>query len=146
MAETEPTPIADFQCHKCDANVRADWSCCPQCGTWLRPDGPFTYRLLMWFGLLIGLVSITWLLSRVSPEQALVFALIFGLPLCYTFGKAVWFRLTGKPLTYGQLGSTTIRAFFVNVGMFVVLPMMIGIAAFILLFAVCLGAMATGQL
>lgn len=145
MTDPAPTPIADFQCPKCDATVSGDWACCPKCGLWLRPDGPFVYRLLMWLGLLIALVSATTLLSRVSPEQALVFAVIFGLPLCYTFGKAVWFRLTGKPLTYRALGATTLKAFAVNIGLFVLLPLTVGVAAFVLLFAICLGAMATGQ-
>ncbi|MDX1966107.1 MAG: hypothetical protein SFV23_02945 [Planctomycetaceae bacterium] len=141
-----PTPIEDFQCPKCDAEVQADWACCPKCGTWLRSDGPFSYRVLAWLAVAVAFVSATALLSRNSPETATVFAVIFGLPLCYTFGKAVWFRATGRPLTYRDLGLTSVRAFAVNAGLFIVLPTVVGVALVVLMFAVCVGALATGQL
>jgi|GEM_PF-4001182 len=145
MTEHSPEPLRDFQCPKCDADVQADWACCPKCGQWLKADGPFTYRVLGWLAIAVAFVAMTALFAQTSPETAMVFAVIFGLPLCYTFGKAVWFRLTGKPLTYRQLGVTSFKAFLVNAVLFVVVPFLIGLALIVLMFIVCFGAIATGK-
>lgn len=145
MSETSPTPLQNFQCPKCDADVLTDWACCPKCGQWLKAEGPFSYRVAGWLAVAVAFVAATALLAKASQETATVFAVIFGLPLCYTFGKAVFFRATGRPLTYKQLGVTSFKAFLVNVILFVVVPFLIGLALIVLMFIVCFGAMATGQ-
>jgi len=142
---SDSTQIQQFLCPKCNAEVREEWVACPACGLRLKPGGDLLPRSLAWAGVLAAYVSAVILIARYDHDVAHAFMLLVGLPLCYIFGKAVLFRVRGKPLTWKELGATSARTFVVGLGVTVVLPVVIGMAMVVLLFAVCVGAMAIGK-
>jgi hypothetical protein len=133
----DPLPLENFQCPQCQADVHADWTCCPKCGYWLKPEGPLTWRLVAW-ALVLGfyVVGVT-LIARHDLDTAIGFGVLFGIPLCYVLGKAIIFRMNGRPLTYRQLAITSLKAF----GIAVVVPWLIGVALVLLLCVLCFGAL-----
>jgi hypothetical protein len=133
----EPTPLQNFQCPQCNTDVQPDWACCPKCGYWLKPEGPLAWRLVAWAFVLAAFVLGVTLIARHDRDTALGFGVLFGLPLCYVLGKAIVYRFQGRPLTYGQLAVTSLKAF----GVAIVLPWLIGVALVVLLCILCFGAM-----
>jgi hypothetical protein len=138
--------LDQFLCPQCAAEVQEQWVACPGCGLRLKPHTDLLPRIALWGGIFLSFVWVLTLMLRHEPAQAGWFALLAGLPLCYIFGKAVVFRLRGKPLTWQQLGWTSVRTVVVSFGLMVVLPIVIGVALVLLLLAVCTVAMGTGQL
>lgn len=137
----EPTPVTEFCCPRCLIATQEAWVACPQCGYRLKPGGDLIPRALAWSAALLAFVFAVVLISQHDRDAALGFGVIFGLPLCYIFGKAVMFRLSGRPLNWQDLGMTTLRTALVTIGLVVVLPVMIGMAAILLLLAACSGMM-----
>lgn len=140
-AMTEPIPVTEFCCPSCLVAVQEEWVSCPKCGQRLKPGGDLVPRALGWSAALAAFVLAVVLIYPNNPEGAIGFAVIFGLPLCYIFGKAVMFRMSGRPLTWHDLGMTTLRTALVTIGLVIVLPVVIGMAAVLLLLAVCSGMM-----
>ncbi|HET6422237.1 MAG TPA: hypothetical protein VFG20_01060, partial [Planctomycetaceae bacterium] len=103
----------------------------------LRPGSDLWPRAVMWIFVLAAYLGAVTLISRHDHDSALAFGILVGLPLCYIFGKAVLFRVSGRPLTWQQMGMTTLRTALVAAGLFVILPVIIGVAAILLLLAVC---------
>lgn len=139
----EPTPLKEFCCPGCDAPVDEKWVACPKCGTQLKPADDLFVRSAIWIFLLASYVFATLLIYEENQQAAITFGVLCGLPLVYLFGKAVLFRLRGRPLTWKELGWTSFRLALVGVFMTVVLPTIIGVAMIVLLFAVC-GTMMLG--
>jgi hypothetical protein len=138
-------PIQQFLCPGCSHEVQEQWVACPVCGLRLKPATELLPRIVAWGGVLIAFVSAVLLIARHDQDAAAGFAVVTGLPLCYIFGKAVLFRLQGQPLTWKQLGQTSVRTFLVGFGLLVVAPALIGAALIILLLAVCGGMLLTGR-
>lgn len=134
---TPPTPLQDFQCPRCGNDVHTDWTCCPKCGFWLKREGPLMLRLAAWGLVLSAFVLAISLIARHDRDGAIVFGVMFGLPLAYVLGKAILFRMQGRPLTYQQLVATSFKA----IGVAVVLPWLIGASLLILLCVLCFGAL-----
>lgn len=141
----EPTPITEFCCPRCSTATQDNWVSCPKCGQRLKPGGDLVPRILAWSMTLAAFVSAVALIAQHDRDSAIGFGVIFGLPLCYIFGKAVMFRWSGKPLNWHDLGMTTLRTALVTIGLVIVLPVVIGMAAVILLLAVCSGMMVLGR-
>lgn len=141
----EPTPLQEFCCPGCDAPVDEKWVACPKCGTPLKPADDLLVRSAIWIALLAAYVFATLLIYKEDQRAAITFGVLCGLPLVYLFGKAVLFRLRGRPLTWKELGWTSFRVAVVGVLMTVVLPMIIGLAMIVLLFAVCGTMILRGQ-
>lgn len=139
---SDPLPLQDFQCPECQTDVQADWACCPKCGYWLKPEGPLKWRIAAWLLVLGAFVVAVTLIARHNVDTALGFGVFFGAPLCYVLGKAIIYRLNGRPLTYRQLAITSFRAF----GVAVVLPWLIGVALVVLLCVLCFGAMGVAMM
>jgi len=139
------SPIDQFVCPQCNHEVREEWVSCPVCGLRLKPGGDLVPRAIAWAAVLASYVWGVTLLYRHDRDQALAFAVLVGLPLCYIFGKAVIFRIQGKPLTWKQLGRTSARTALVSLGLLIVAPVLLGLAVVLLLFVVCGGLMMTGQ-
>ncbi len=137
----DPTPITEFCCPQCLVTVQEEWVACPKCGQRLKPGGDLLRRGFIWSATLAAFVLAIVLIYPENPDAAVGFGVIFGLPLCYIFGKAVMFRLSGRPLTWHDLGMTTLRTALVTLGLVIVLPVVIGMAAVLLLLAVCSGMM-----
>jgi hypothetical protein len=136
-AMSEPTPIVDFFCPRCQAVTQPDWIVCPKCGLQLRPGTDLLSRIAMWGMIFAAYVGAVVLIAKHDQDSASGFGILVGLPLCYIFGKAVIFRLSGRPLTWRHLGMTTLRTVLVSIGLLVVLPVIIGVEAILLLLAVC---------
>ncbi|MDZ4688762.1 MAG: hypothetical protein SH850_27120 [Planctomycetaceae bacterium] len=134
---SDPTPLQNFQCPQCSADVQADWACCPKCGRWLKAEGPLAWRLVAWAVVLTAFVLAVTLIARDNRDAGLAFGVLFGLPLAYVLGKAILYRMQGRPLTYGQLAMTSLRAF----GAAIVLPWIVGVALVVLLCVLCFGVM-----
>ena len=99
-------------------------------------------RSMQWLAVLVvfilGQVLATWY----GPNVAATYALLVGLPLVYVFGKAVVYRIYGIPLTWRELGSTTLRAVTTTAttfAMFAMVLMVFYFALYLLLFAICGG-------
>lgn len=137
----EPTPVTEFCCPNCLVAVQEAWVACPQCGLRLKPGGDLVPRAIAWSATLVAFVLAVALIYPHDESAAITFGVIFGLPLCYIFGKAVMFRLSGRPLNWHDLGMTTLRTALVTIGLVIVLPVVIGMAAVLLLLAVCSGMM-----
>lgn len=134
---SEPTPITEFCCPRCQVVTQPEWIACPKCGLALRPSTDLLPRVAVWSMLFAAYLSAVVLIARHDQDTAIGFGILVGLPLCYIFGKAVIFRLSGRPMTWQHLGVTTLRTMLVSAGLFVVLPVIIGVAAILLLLAVC---------
>lgn len=133
----DPLPIQDFFCPRCKAEVHEQWKACPECGLALRPANDLLVRAALWSGLLAGFVILSLLVYRENPNNVPYVVVFFGLPLAYLFGKAVLFRIQGRPLTWKDLGWTSFRVAVVGMFLTIVLPALIGMAALVLLFVVC---------
>lgn len=96
---------------------------------------------MMWVGVLISFVVAQTLIAKYAGDWAGVFFIAVGLPLAYVFVKAMVYRIRGVPLTWSQLGRTSVRAFFTVVILSIVVPIVIGIAALIFLFMICSGTL-----
>ncbi len=134
---TEPTLITEFCCPRCQTVTQPEWLACPKCGLQLRPGSDLLLRSVMWAGILGAYLLAITLISQSDPSAAVGFGVLVGLPLCYIFGKAVIFRFSGRPLTWQHLGMTTLRTILISAGLYIVMPVLIGIAAVLLLLAVC---------
>lgn len=134
---SEPTPITEFCCPRCQFVTEPEWLACPKCGLQLKPGSDFLPRAAMWAIVFAAYLSAVLLIAQHDQDSAFGFGILVGLPLCYIFGKAVIFRISGRPLTWQHLGMTTLRTVLVSAGLFVVLPVIIGVAAILLLLAVC---------
>src|SRR5690242_6974866 len=132
-----PTPLREFHCPGCEAPVDEKWVACPNCGMQLKPADDLLVRSAMWIFLLAAYVFATLLIYKEDRQAGITFGVLCGLPLVYLFGKAVLFRLRGRPLTWKELGWTSFRVALVGVFVTVVLPVIIGVAMVVLLFAVC---------
>jgi hypothetical protein len=142
---SEPGSLREFCCPGCDAPIDEQWVACPKCGTRLRPADDLFVRSAIWIMLLGAYVFATLLIYKEDRQAGITFGVLCGLPLVYLFGKAVLFRLRGRPLTWKELGWTSFRVALVGVFVTVVLPMIIGMAMIVLLFAVCGTMMLRGQ-
>jgi hypothetical protein len=145
MTKPDHAPLDQFLCPQCDREVDEQWVACPACGLRLKPHTELMPRIVAWGAALLAYVWAVTLLMEHQPDAVWPFAILVGLPLCYIFGKAVVFRIRGKPLTWKQLGWTSLRTAVVSLGLMIVLPVLIGAALVVLLLVVCAGAMATGQ-
>lgn len=134
---SEPTPLTEFCCPRCQFVTQPDWFVCPKCGLHLKPGSDLLPRAAVWGMIFAAYIGAVVLIARHDQDSAFGFGILVGLPLCYIFGKAVIFRLSGRPLTWQQVGMTTLRTVLVSAGLFVVLPVIIGVAAILLLLAVC---------
>lgn len=92
-----------------------------------------------------GYVLGVTLITLKDRDAGIGFGLLFGLPLAYLFGKAVIFRISGRPLTWRELGLSSLRTVLVTIGLMVILPLAVGLAALLLLFAICGGMAAMGR-
>ncbi len=84
-----------------------------------------------------GFVLGVTLITLNDRDAGVGFGMLFGLPLAYVFGKAVLFRFHGRPLTWRELGLTSLRTAAVSFGTMVVLPILIGVAVLVMFFAIC---------
>ena len=134
---SDSTPITEFLCPRCQSVTEPDWMACPKCGLQLKPGSNLVTRAVMWSLVLAAYLCAVMLIAQHDQDSALGFGILVGLPLCYIFGKAVIFRVSGRPLTWQHLGMTTLRTVLVSAGLFIVLPVIIGVAAILLLFAMC---------
>lgn len=138
MTHPEAEPVDQpTLCPHCQHEVQAEWISCPSCGLQLKPAGDILPRAAVWLLILTAYLWATVSLWRKSPAEGQGFAVLFGLPLCYTFGKAVLFRLMGRPLSWNELGATSFRVFVLGFLVMVVAPFVIGAAFVLLLLAVC---------
>jgi hypothetical protein len=142
---TKPTPLTEFYCPGCQRAVQEAWVACPVCGQRLKPPSDFWQRAAVWSFVLGGFVLGVLLIARQDRDAGVGFGILFGFPLAYVFGKAVYFRMSGRPLTWRELGWTSMRTGLVSIGTMVVLPILIGVAALLLLFAVCGLAIVQGK-
>jgi hypothetical protein len=140
---SDPAPLKEFCCPSCNTPLDETWVSCPICGFRVKPADDLLVRAIAWSVVLAAFVLATLLIYKNDAEGAVAFGVLFGLPLVYIFGKAVLFRLRGRPMTWKDLGWTSFRVAVVGVALTVVLPLLIGLAAVVLLFAVC-GAMMLG--
>lgn len=132
-----PDNLLPGNCPQCEKELQSQWVVCPYCGLRLKPADDLLKRSLMWIGVLLTFVLAQTLIAQQGSELAGAFGVIVGLPLAYVFGKAVVFRVRGVPLTWNQLSRTSVRAFFTAFILLFVLPLVIGIAALILLLMAC---------
>jgi hypothetical protein len=127
-------PVETLPCPQCQSTVRPEWYVCPSCGLWLKPlKNTLATRTAMWVFVVAAYATVVAVIDPLHSGETLAFALLAGAPLAYVFGKAVLFRLRGRPLTWTDLGQTSYRAFWVAF----MLPFGIGGALLILGFAVC---------
>ncbi len=124
-------------CPKCDVSLNPAWSVCPVCGLRIKPENGLALRAALWGGVLVGYVLMVLAVIRTDRTLAIGFGVVVGVPLAYVFGRAVIFRLSGRPLTLGQLGRATLRAAIVTILTVVVGPLVLGTACLLLLFAIC---------
>ena len=99
-------------------------------------------RSLQWLAVLVVFALGQILVACYDPNVAATYALVVGLPLTYAFGKAVVYRIYGIPLTWHELGSTTLRAVTTTAttfAMFAMVMMVFYFALYLLLFAICGG-------
>lgn len=142
---TNPTPLTEFLCPGCECTVQREWVACPACGARLKPASDFWTRAAVWAMVLGGYVLGVTLITLKDRDAGIGFGLLFGLPLAYLFGKAVIFRISGRPLTWRELGLSSLRTVLVTIGLMVILPLAVGLAALLLLFAICGGMAAMGR-
>lgn len=134
---TNPTPLTEFFCPGCQRAVQNEWVACPACGQPLKPPSDFWKRAAVWAMVLGGFVLGVTLIALNDRDAGVGFGILFGLPLAYVFGKAVLFRFSGRPLTWRELGLTSLRTAAVSFGTMVVLPILIGVAVLVMFFAIC---------
>jgi hypothetical protein len=139
------SPVQQFLCPQCSAEVREEWVACPACGLRLKPHSELLPRAIAWGAVLAAYVWVVTQVYQHDRDTGLGLAVLAGLPLCYIFGKAVLFRIQGKPLTWQQLGWTSLRTAAVSLMVMVVAPVLLGLAVVLLLFVVCGGLMMTGK-
>lgn len=124
-------------CPKCGEDLEPSWSVCPLCGLRIKPEESLLMRSVIWLSLLVGYVLMVLAIAKTDQNLAVCFGVVVGLPLAYVFGKALIFRMSGQPLTLGQLGRTGLRAGLITFLTVVVAPVVLGIACLLLLFAIC---------
>ena len=131
--------IKDFldTCPGCEKALEPNWFVCPHCGLRVKPGNDFIARSLLWTAVLLAFVMMVLYIAKHDEAAASGFAAVIGIPLAYVFGKAILFRLMGKPLSWQQLRRTTIRVGMITFIYAVVIPTIIGIAMLLLLFAIC---------
>lgn len=127
----------ETRCPGCDKRLEAQWVVCPYCGLRLKPADDLLRRSAAWIVVLLGFALGESAIAAKDPSLAGCLAVLIGLPLAYAFGKAVIFRVRGTPLTWNQLGRTTLRAGITTFGLLVVLPVVIGVCVIALAFIAC---------
>lgn len=125
-------------CPKCGKSLDASWMVCPYCGLRLKLTESVVVRAIIWSLVIFAFVSVDIVLSRSDDGFATWFSILVGLPLAYTFGKALIFRLRGKPLTFSQLGIVSIRVAFYTFIVTVVAPVVLGVALILCFLAICM--------
>ena len=106
-------------------------------------------RSLQWLAVLLVFALGQILVACYGPNVAATYALLVGLPLMYAFSKAVVYRIYGIPLTWRELGSTTLRAVTTTATTFAMLAMVMMVfcfALYLLLFAICGGGFHMGMM
>ena len=136
---SQPDEIFLNVCPQCGADLKWRWFTCPQCGYRLKSGKELLYRAAGWLGVLMAFVTGLTVISKYDTNTASAVGALLGFPLAYVFGKAVVFRLSGSPMSWPQLRNTSLRAIVTAIAVMVVLPVVIGIALLIFLFAVCSG-------
>jgi len=139
MNEPANLPSPDH-CPGCHKATEPKWFVCPHCGLRLKPTDDLMKRSLMWLGILSTFILAQVVVAQRDRDLAWGFSFLVGLPLAYVFGKAVLFRLMGRPLTWSQLGRTSVRTVVTTFVLVVVVPIAIGLALLIFLFIVCSGS------
>lgn len=132
-------------CPGCRQSFDPKWFVCPYCGLRLKPGEDLWLRVLMWLGVLVTFVLSITLIGRNDPDAAAGLGIIVGMPLAYVFGKAVLFRMMGEPLTWNQLAKTSIRTALWSFFLFVVVPIVLGLAFLIFAFVMCAGMVGMGH-
>ena len=137
MIEPIDSPVSLQSCPGCRKDLDANWLVCPYCGLRLRPGDDLVMRSLMWLGILLIFVVTTTLVSQRDPDMAAGLAGLIGIPMAYIFGKAVLFRIRGKPMTWSQLGNTTLRTAWMAFLLMIVAPAVLGVALILFAFVAC---------
>lgn len=112
---------------------------CQFCGTRLKPGNDLVVRSFAWLAVLLAFALGQVAVSLYGRDAAVAYGLLLGLPMVYVFGKAVWFRIQGTPLTWSQLRKTAVRSAALTFVLLVVGPIVIGVTLLIFAFAVCAG-------
>ncbi len=135
----KPTEPHSTTCPGCAETVEATWMVCQFCGTRLKPGNDLVIRSFAWLAVLLAFALGQVAVSAYAPDVAVAYGLLLGLPMVYVFGKAVWFRIQGTPLTWSQLRKTAVRSAAWTFVLLVVVPIVIGVTLLIFAFAVCAG-------
>ena len=136
---TKPTEPHSMTCPGCAETVEATWMVCQFCGTRLKPGNDLVVRSFAWLAVLLAFALGQVAVSLYGRDAAVAYGLLLGLPMVYVFGKAVWFRIQGTPLTWSQLRKTAVRSAALTFVLLVVGPIVIGVTLLIFAFAVCAG-------
>ena len=137
MATNEVNDAMVGDCPRCKNHLEVNWFVCPYCGTRIRPGDDLIQRSFTWLLIISGFLLALTIIAQSDEAAATGLGMIFGIPLAYVFGKAVLFRILGKPLGWDRLGAAAVRSFL----FLVVAPMAIGLCVLILGFIACITSM-----
>jgi uncharacterized paraquat-inducible protein A len=122
-------------CPGCQHEIKESWNSCRYCGYRLNRQRDLNTHAVGWAIVLVLFLVGLAATSQVDPLIGAGFFVLAGIPLGFTFIRAVFYRAAGSPLSGDQLQTTALRTALVVFIVVIGVPL----AFLILAFVICAG-------
>lgn len=125
------------RCPMCGAEFDSKLLVCPSCGLEPQPNNNAGHGSLAWIALFLLLVPIMAIVMWQNSAMALIGAILFVLFMAFFAGKLILLGILGRRFAWQRLSSITAGAAAKQIFLFLILPIVIGVAVLIFSVTLC---------